>query len=202
MAEALRLGRDRMLEPQDLPGRFGRVIKAIDRVLAAAGIQAVLAGGWAVWRHGYDGRMTNDVDVAIAADRVTEFMQMAAVSGFQVLNVGAGQWPKLIHKDTGIQVDILAEGARPGMSTRPAPTTIPSPQLMGARGSALTYIRLESLVELKLAAARPKDEADVIELIRANPERWTEIRAHLETIHNSYVEAFDRLQALANDPKI
>ena len=35
LADQLRDGRDRMLEPQDLPGRYGRVIHALDRLLAA-----------------------------------------------------------------------------------------------------------------------------------------------------------------------
>jgi hypothetical protein len=34
IADALLVGRDAMLEPQDLPGRYGRVVAAIDRVLA------------------------------------------------------------------------------------------------------------------------------------------------------------------------
>ena len=36
LADQLRLGRATMLEPQDLPGRYGRVIKAIDHVLELA----------------------------------------------------------------------------------------------------------------------------------------------------------------------
>jgi hypothetical protein len=200
MSEALRLGREKMLEPQDLPGRFGRVIKAVDHVLTAIEAEAVLAGGWAVWRHGYEGRQTNDVDVAIAANHVDEFLRVAAVSGFQVLKVPEGRWPKIIHRDTGIEVDLLAEGARPGLSTKLAPTTIPSPREMGADGFTLVYIQLPSLVELKLAAGRPKDESDVVALIRANPECVSDVRMHLTAIHADYVAAFDRLLAIANDP--
>ena len=35
LADALLAGRDRMLEPQDLPGRYGWVVKALDRIIAA-----------------------------------------------------------------------------------------------------------------------------------------------------------------------
>jgi hypothetical protein len=35
LGEILKAGRDSMFEPQDLPGRYGRVVKAVDHVLAA-----------------------------------------------------------------------------------------------------------------------------------------------------------------------
>lgn len=200
LSEALRMGRDRMLTPQDLPGRFGRVIKAIDRVLAATGTEAVLAGGWAVWRHGFDARVTQDVDVAIAANRVDEFLRVASESGFQILPVPEGRWPKLVHRDTGIEVDLLAEGAQPGSADRPAPTRIPAPSLMGAAGPVLTYIRLESLVELKLAANRRKDAVDVVELIRSNQSRVSDICNHLAGVCPIYCDMFNKLVAEASNP--
>ena len=46
---------------------------------------SVLAGGWAVWRHGYVGRVTEHVDIALPADRIDAFLRVAAVSGFEVL---------------------------------------------------------------------------------------------------------------------
>jgi hypothetical protein len=75
LADALLAGRERMLEPQDLPGRYGRVVAAIDKVLAACDCEAVVAGGWAVWRHGYIGRVTQDIDIAIPSGRVDDFLQ-------------------------------------------------------------------------------------------------------------------------------
>ena len=55
LADVLVAGRDRMIEPQDLPGQYGRVVRALDRVLAACDCEAVVGGGWAMWRHGYLG---------------------------------------------------------------------------------------------------------------------------------------------------
>src|SRR5712692_12033249 len=85
LADQLLAGRETMLAPQDLPGRYGRVVKAVDHLLEAIGSEAVLAGGWAVWRHGFVGRVTQDVDVVLPADRIEEFMRLAGVSGFEVL---------------------------------------------------------------------------------------------------------------------
>ena len=199
LADELLARRADMLEPQDLPGRYGRAVRAVDHLLQAIGCEAVLGGGWAVWRHGYVGRVTQDVDIALPADRIDEFLRAASVSGFDLLPVQPDRWPKVIHRDTGIEVDVLPEGGRPGTATRLAPTTIPHPSRMGAAGVELRYIRLPSLIELKLAAAPARDESDVVELVRANPDRIDEIRQHLAGVHPDYVVAFDTLVRRARE---
>jgi hypothetical protein len=197
LADLLRAGRDRMLEPQDLPGRYGRAIHALDRLLDALHGEAVVAGGWAVWRHGYLGRVTQDVDVVMPAGLIEELLRVAAVSGFEVFPAREGVWPKLRHKESDVSVDILPEGATPGTTSKPAPTTIPHPSRLGARAGSLKYIDLAGLVELKLAAGRARDESDVVELVRANRDRVQDIRRHLGSVHQQYVSRFDELVALA-----
>lgn len=203
LADQLLAGRDVMLEPQDLPGRYGRVVHAIDRVLASLACPSVLGGGWAVWRHGYVGRVTQDVDIVLPADRIDEFLRVSAVAGFEVIPTPPGNWPKMRHKDTGIQVDILPEGERPGTKARPAPTTSPHPLRLGATPGKLVYIFLPALVELKLAAGRACDEADIVELMRANPEAESSIRQHVAGVHADYATALAALidRAQENDQK-
>lgn len=104
-----------------------------------------------------------------------------------------GRWPKLMHKETDVQVDILPEGERPGIPPELAPTAIPSPRQLGAVPGALTYLGINALVELKLAAARFKDKADVVEILRANSSEISSIRKHLAGVHPKYVELFDSL---------
>jgi hypothetical protein len=193
LADALLAGRDRMLQPQDLPGRYGRVVRALDQVIKACDCEAVVGGGWAVWRHGYVGRVTQDVDIALAKASVDDFLRAASVSGFEMVSQPAGRWPKLRHRETGIEVDILPEGGRPGTASRPAPTTIPHPKTMGAAPGILKYISLPSLIELKLAAGRLRDEADVVELARENRDRWDEMRRHLQAVHPQYASRFEEL---------
>jgi hypothetical protein len=188
-----------MLEPQDLPGRYGRVVHAVDHLLQVLNCVGAVGGGWAVWYHGYVGRVTQDLDVALPADRVDDFLRVAAVSGFEILPVKAGRWPKVLHKDTGVQVDVLPEGARPGTTARLAPTTIPHPARMGGAGTSLRYVTLPSLIELKLAAGRARDEGDVVELVRANADKVDSIRQHLAGVHPDYVAAFDRLVQRARE---
>jgi hypothetical protein len=199
LADELLAGRDTMLEPQALPGRYGRVVKAVDQLLAALDCPAVVAGGWAVWRHGFVGRVTQDLDIVLPANQLAAFLQAAALSGFVRLSLPPGRWPKLQHKDTGIDVDVLPEGGRPGTTNKPAPTTIPHPTELGAGGTSLRYIDLPHLVELKLAAGRIGDEHDVVELIRANRDAVDAIRQHLATVHATYVTAFERLRERADE---
>lgn len=193
LADALLIGRPTMFEPQDLPGRYGRVVEALDQALVACQCEAVVGGGWAVWRHGYLGRVTQDIDIVLPKNRVDDFLQTAAVSGFDVLNTPSGNWPKLVHRETGIEVDILPEGGRPGTAKHPAPTTISHPRAMGATPGKLSYISLPALVELKLAAGRLRDEADVVELIRENQDSVEEIAVHLATVHPDYARRFAEL---------
>ena len=199
LADTLLAGRNRMFEPQDLPGRYGRVIRALDQVLSACGCEAVVGGGWAVWRHGYVGRVTQDVDIALPKTSIDEFLQAASVSGFEVMKQPEGSWPKLLHRETSIEVDILPEGGRPGTASRPAPTTIPHPNQMGAARGVLKYVSLSSLIELKLAAGRLRDEADVVELARENRDRLDEVRRHLLGVHSKYAIRFEELLQQLDD---
>jgi hypothetical protein len=197
LADELRAGRDQMLDPQDLPGRFGRAIRAVDHLLQAMDCPAVVAGGWAVWRHGYVGRVTEDVDIVLPANRIDEFLNAATFSGFERLPVQPGNWPKVRHKESDIKVDVLPEGATPGTASRLAPTTIPHPDNLGAEGNTLRYISLPGLIELKLAAGRARDESDVVELLRANPDQIAAIRQRLASVHPRYVSTFAILVAKA-----
>jgi len=200
LADVLLAERDRMLEPQDLPGRYGRVVQALDQVLRACDCESVVGGGWAVWRHGYIGRVTQDIDIALPEDRIEDFLRSASVAGFDVLAQAAGRWPKLSHRETAIEVDVLPQGGRPGTASRPAPTTIPHPRSMGAIRGALKYISLPSLIELKLAAGRLRDEADIVELARENPNRIDEVRRHLKAVHVQYASRFEELLTELDEP--
>jgi hypothetical protein len=199
LGEQLQAGRDRMLEPQDLPGRWGRAVRAIDHILSVMACESVVGSGWAVWRHGYTARVTQDVDIALPADRIEEFLRIAVVSGFELLAQRPGRWPKVRHKESGVKVDILPEGAQPGTPARPAPTVIPHPSRMGAVVGKLRYVDLASLIELKLAAGRAKDDADIVELVRERPDKLSEVRQHLADVHADYVAGFDRLVQRASE---
>jgi hypothetical protein len=140
LADELLDGRTKMFAPQDLPGRYGQVVHAIDHVLQAMSCESVVAGGWAVWRHGFTGRITQDVDIVVPADRVEEFQRVASVSGFDSLPVQEGRWPKLRHKETDIKVDLLPAGNRvsPGADDHSLPV---------ANGCQWRHIALHPIVQ-------------------------------------------------------
>ena len=52
-SEQLLLLEPAMSQPSDLPGRFGRAVRDIERLLRATEVPAAVAGGWSVWHHGY-----------------------------------------------------------------------------------------------------------------------------------------------------
>jgi len=89
---------------QDLPGRYGRVVGAVDHLLQVIKCEAVLGGGWAVWHHGFAERLTQDLDIALPATRIDQFLQVAPVAGFSIVPRRQGRWPKLVHKETGVKV--------------------------------------------------------------------------------------------------
>jgi len=82
LADQLLAGRNRMLTPQDLPGCYGRVVRAVDHLLHILQCPSVVAGGWAVWRHGFVGRVTQDIGIVLPADRIDEFVQRGRVESF------------------------------------------------------------------------------------------------------------------------
>lgn len=86
IAALLLAGRDQMLEPQDLPGRYGRGVQSLDRVLEASGCETVVGGGWAVWRHGCIGRVAQNVEIALPSDKVEEFARVASISGIEYVD--------------------------------------------------------------------------------------------------------------------
>ena len=62
-----------------------------------------MAGGWAVWRHGYLGRVTQDVDIVVPAARVDELLRVASVSGFEVVSDTAGNLAQASPQGIGHQ---------------------------------------------------------------------------------------------------
>lgn len=54
-----------------------------------------------------------------------------------------------------------------------------------------------SLIELKLAAGRSRDETDVVELVRSDPDIESEVAEHLARVHPEYAARFRDLAARA-----
>jgi hypothetical protein len=71
---------------------------------------------------------------------------------------------------------------------------------MQMSGLLLFTAMLPSLIELKLAAGRLRDEADVVELVRENRDSIDELRHHLKLVHPPYVARLDELLTQIDEP--
>jgi hypothetical protein len=142
-------------------------LRAIAAKLQELGIPYAVAGGMALVAHGY-ARTTVDVDILVTTEG------LAKVHG--QLD-GLGYIPpfknskNLRDTQTGIRIEFLVTGQFPG-DGKPKPVAFPDPESAGAFIDGIRYLKLEKLIELKLASGmtnpgRVKDLGDVQELIRA-----------------------------------
>jgi hypothetical protein len=159
-----------------------RVVAALDR----AGIPYAIAGGMAVNAHRH-ARTTKGVDLLLTAAGFAAFKQLVAAGGFTSV---AGRPRRFADARTGVTFDILITGQFPG-SGAPGPVAFPDPSDVAQVMDDLRVVDLPTLVQLKLAARRYQDFADVVSLIRQNhlDESFTN-RLH-PSLHANYMLCLD-----------
>lgn len=142
-------------------------LRRIARRLADLGIPYAVAGGMALFQHGFR-RFTEDVDLLVTPEGLKEIHDRLEGLGYVPPFAGSKQ---LRDVETGVRIEFLVTGAYPG-DGKPKPVAFPDPAEVGVDLDGITYLSLPSLVELKLAsgmtggAGRLKDLADVVELIK------------------------------------
>ena len=159
-----------------------RTIKNLEK----ANIPYALVGGMAVNLHGHR-RTTNDVDLLLTANGFTEFERRFVPKHYERV-------PRRPHRVTDrknqVIVDFLVTGLYPG-SGKPGPIAYPDPSLVRTSMEGLQVIELAVLIELKLAARRYQDFADVVSLIRAHQldESFAD-RLH-PSVRSDYIECLE-----------
>jgi hypothetical protein len=143
-----------------------QTIQKITRRLSDLGIPHAIAGGMAVVAHGYD-RTTVDVDILIDPQGLKRAHQELDGLGFVPPFPGS---KNLRDVETGVRIEFLVTGGYPG-DGKPKPVAFPDPSRASVEINGIRYLRLPTLVELKLASGmtapgRLKDLADVQELIK------------------------------------
>jgi hypothetical protein len=140
-----------------------KTLKRVVRHLSKAKIAYAVLGGMALSAHRYR-RATTDVDVLLTAEGLDAFRG-------KYLDKNYDQAPRrprrFVDRLNGVTIDMLVTGRFPG-SGQPGPIAFPDPTIAGQEIDGIRYVNLISLVELKLAARRWRDFADVVELIRFN----------------------------------
>jgi hypothetical protein len=143
-----------------------RALQKIVRRLDELGIPYAVAGGMALFLHGYR-RFTEDVDILVTREGLQRVHQ--ELEGLGYLPPFAGS-KNLRDTETGVRIEFLVAGDYPG-DGQPKPVAFPDPAGVQTEAEGIRFLNLPTLVELKLASgmtnpARLKDIADVQELIR------------------------------------
>jgi hypothetical protein len=131
--------------------------------LQEAGLDYAIVGGMAVNAHRYH-RTTGDVDFLLRREDLETFIERFVPAAFERL---PGRPRRFLDPTTDVTFDILVTGLFPG-SGKPGPIAVSNPSAVSQDMDGRRVVNLVTLVELKLAAGRYQDFADVVALIREN----------------------------------
>lgn len=135
----------------------------IRRDLDGANIDFVVVGGAAVQQYGWE-RMTQDVDILMNRDDYERFASPA----FQKGDVSGRKFGLLVHKPTGVHIDVLLGGDG----------VFPSVQSVGRSKQDHNLIAVEDLISLKSLRGDPSDYGDVYRIIKAGtPVDWQRVES-------------------------
>jgi hypothetical protein len=163
-----------------------KAMRRLVRRLDKAGIPYVVVGGMAVTYHKYR-RTTNDVDVLLTRKGLDDFRQRLAGRNYQQVE---GRTRRFKDRANNIQIDFLVTGMFPGRGN-PGPVAFPDPNEVAEVIEKVRIVNLPTLIELKLAARRYQDFADVVNLIRFN-ELDESFAARLNrSVRQDYVECLE-----------
>ncbi|HTU92628.1 MAG TPA: hypothetical protein VMF69_21280 [Gemmataceae bacterium] len=159
-----------------------RTIKNLEK----AKIPYALMGGMAVNLHGYR-RTTNDVDILLMAEGLDEFRKRFVPKHYDAT---PRRPRRFTDRKNQVIVDFLVTGLYPG-NGQPGPIAFPDPTVVRTTIEGCQVINLAVLIELKLAARRYQDFADVISLIRAHQlDESFAGRLH-SSVRNDYIECLE-----------
>lgn len=143
-----------------------RTLRRIARRLDEIGVDYAVAGGMALFRHGFR-RFTEDVDILVTREGLKTIHDQLEGLGYVPPFAGS---KNLRDTDSGVRIEFLVAGEYPG-DGKPKPVAFPDPADVGVEIEGVRFLSLPALVELKLASGmtggiqRMKDLTDVVELI-------------------------------------
>ncbi len=163
--------------------------QAMNRIAAEldkANIPYALVGGMAVNAHRHH-RTTDDLDILLTPEGLEKFRQRFVGQSFDMI---PGRSIRFVDRKNAVTLDILVTGMYPG-SDKPGPIAYPDPATVRERIENIEVVNLPTLIQLKLAARRYQDLADVISLIRVHQldESFAD-RLH-PSMRNDYIECLE-----------
>jgi hypothetical protein len=169
---ALREGSMHFEEKSAVHQTLRKIVRRLDQL----GIPYAVAGGMALFLHGFR-RFTEDVDILVTPAGLQEVHRQVEGLGYLPLFTGSKH---LRDAEYGVRVEFLVSGDYPG-DGKPKPVAFPDPAAASTERDGIRYLSLPKLIELKLASGmtnpgRLKDLADVQEVIRLlhHPENFAE----------------------------
>lgn len=159
-----------------------RTIKNLEK----ANIPYALMGGMAVNLHGYR-RTTNDVDFLLTSEGFAEFQKRFVPKHYQPT---PRRPRRFTDRKNEVIVVFLVTGLFPGAG-QPGPIAFPDPSAFRTSVEGMQVIDLVVLIELKLAARRYQDFADVVSLIRAHQLAGTFADRLHSSVRSDYMECLE-----------
>jgi hypothetical protein len=146
-------------------GRVQQSLLRIARRLDELQIPYAVAGGMALFAHGYQ-RFTDDIDILMTRDDLERMHEALDGRGW-IRPFSTSK--NLRDAQTGVKIEFLIAGGFPG-DGKPKPVAFPIPEKVAIEKDGIKYVNLPTFVELKLASGlsgqnREKDLVDVGELI-------------------------------------
>ena len=176
-----------------------RTLRGLARRLPEEGIDYAVIGGMALALHGFI-RPTQDVDLLLTREGLEKFHADLVGRGYVPLFPGARKHFR--DTETGVKVEVITTGEYPG-DGKPKPISFPVPADASIDLGECRVVRLETLIELKLASGlsaehrRLRDLADVQQLIETL-DLTADISRHLdESVRDEYL----RLWRLAQEAR-
>lgn len=172
-----------------------QTLERIARRLEELGIPYAIAGGMAMFFHGFR-RFTEDVDILVTREGLQSIHQQLEGLGYVPPFPGS---KNLRDADTGVRIEFLITGDYPG-DGKPKPVAFPDPATAHAEIDGKRFLALPRLVELKLASGmtnprRGQDLVDVqrlIEVLGLSKELADELNPF---VRDKYLELWNIVQS-------
>lgn len=148
-------------------GQLNNALARLSADMKERAIDYMVIGAVALMAYGYP-RFTEDIDLVLTPEGLEKFHSELIGLGYAPAFPGAKK--RLRSLPEGISIKVITMGEYPG-DGQPKPVSFPVPSESSVDIDGVQVVRLEKLIELKLASGmtapdRLKDLADVQELIK------------------------------------
>jgi hypothetical protein len=163
-----------------------QTMRRLARRLERANISYAVVGGMAVFAHRHR-RATNDVNVLLTPEGFAAFREKFVPKNYESV---PNRPRRFVDRTSKVSIDILVTGRFPG-SGKPGPIAYPDPGVVSETIERVRFLDLPTLVQLKLAARRYQDFADVVHLIRAHDLDETFAERLHPSVRRDYIECLE-----------